>query len=311
MHWIELQLWFHPIPVRDIFGHNGRGSNIILSGHTRDANCSTMFFLSLSLTLSRLCEEARVERTEHVSIKNTWTPSNSFQVGDFEMTLDSLDDPFFQNWKQWLAAKVQSQEPQDQHHAAPGRALPWQCFFCCASQFMAWRSCANASLGMMGMLGQVWYHPVPWPAKQRSPGLWGSLILVRPKAAQSHGDRAYEKCQKDSKGGNTTKPPSIITNLTSVIDSYRHLWPSMATLRQGCEDRHGDHSEEPTPEDYGLTLHAGNIWKHPLVGGPLMSSWRSQKRKLILGIDHWNKTAGEAGEETILDDDDFRIASWK
>jgi len=40
----------------------------------------------------------------------------------------------------------------------------------------------------------------------------------------------------------------------------------MATrLRQGCEDRHGDHSEEPTPEDYGLTLDAGNIWKHPLV----------------------------------------------
>ena len=170
--WIELQLWFHPIPVQDIFGHNGRGSNIILSGHTRDANCSTMFFLSLSLTLSRLCEEARVERTEHVSIKNTWTPSNSFQVGDFEMTLDSLDDPFFQNWKQWLAAKVQSQEPQDQHHAAPGRALPWLCFFCCASQFMAWRSCANASLGMlgmMGMLGQVWYHPVPWPAKVARP----------------------------------------------------------------------------------------------------------------------------------------------
>mmetsp|Transcript_23516 Transcript_23516/g.51170 ORF Transcript_23516/g.51170 Transcript_23516/m.51170 type:complete len:208 (+) Transcript_23516:432-1055(+) len=32
-----------------------------------------------------------------------------------------------------------------------------------------------------------------------------------------------------------------------------HAAPGRA-LRQGCEDRHGDHSEEPTPEDYGLTI---------------------------------------------------------
>lgn len=62
--------------------------------------------------------------------------------------------------------------------------------------------------------------------------------------------------KKDSKGGNTTE--NAINHhkcVASVMDNYRHLWPSMAArLRQGCEDRHGDHSEETTPEDDGLTL---------------------------------------------------------
>ena len=256
---------------------------------------------SLSLTLSRLCEEARVERTEHVSIKNTWTPSNSFQVGDFEMTLDSLDDPFFQNWKQWLAAKVQSQEPQDQHHAAPGRALPWLCFFCCASQFMAWRSCANASLGMlgmMGMLGQVWYHPVPWPAKVARPlgipdfGTKSRPITWRP---------GIWKMSKGFKRWKHHKTAINHHNLTSVIDNYRHLWPSMATrLRQGLWRPARWSFRRAHPRRLRPDL---GCWKHMETssgGGPLMSSWRShQKRKLILGIDHWRCRWGR-GRNNII-----------
>ena len=178
-------------------------------------------------------------------MKNTWTHVNTIQL---------IPSCWFWNDTGWpllpeLKAMTSSQGtiPRAPGPAScrsrQGIALAMCSFFVGASQFMAlgnvWiMSCANASLGMLGMLGQVWYHdlqskgrPITW-----RPGIW-----------------------KMSKGGNTRKrmkTPSIITNVSHqswiTIAIYGH---KMATrLRQGCEDRHGDHAEETTPEDDGLTL---------------------------------------------------------